>query len=179
MVEEKRLQSSREKTLARKKYIVRLTADEQTQLLQMIGSGKAAARTLLPARILLKADTDAAASAWSDEAISEALEVHSATVARVRQRFVEEGLDAALRPRPTKRQYVRKLDGAAEAHRLAIACGPAPVGQARWSWRLLADRLVELAPVGSISYETIRRTLKKRTAAALKRILGHPTGTQC
>src|SRR3982750_4762252 len=79
-----------------KKYIVRLTPDEQTQLLQMIRSGKTAARTLLHARILLKTDTDSAAPAWSDEALSEALEVHSATVARVRQRFVEEGLEAAL-----------------------------------------------------------------------------------
>jgi hypothetical protein len=73
----------------------------------------------------------------------------------------EEGLEAAWRPRPSRRQYARKLDGAAEAHLLAIACGPAPAGQARWSWRLLADRLVELEHVGSISYETIRRTLKK------------------
>jgi transposase len=144
-----------------KKYIVRLTPEEQMQLSQMIRSGKAAARTLLHARILLKTDTDSAAPAWSDEAISEALEVHSATVARVRQRFVEEGLEAALRPRPSRRQYARKLDGAAEAHLLAIACGPAPAGQARWSLRLLADRLVELEHVGSISYETIRRTLKK------------------
>ena len=144
-----------------KKYIVRLTAEEQTQLSQMIGRGKAAACTLLHARILLKADTDAAASAWSDEALGEALEVHSTTVARVRQRFVEEGLDAAWQPRPTKRQYVRKLDGAAEARLLAIACGPAPAGQARWSLRLRADRLVELEHVNSISYETIRRTLKK------------------
>jgi transposase len=115
----------------------------------------------LHARILLKADTDSAAPAWSDEAIGEALQVHSATVARVRQRFVEEGLEAALRPRPSKRQYARKLDGAAEAHLLAIACGPAPAGQARWSLRLLADRLVELEHVDSISHETIRRTLKK------------------
>jgi len=144
------------------------------QLSQMIRSGKAAARTLLHACILLKADTDSAAPAWSDEAIGEALEVHSATVARGRQRFVEEGLDAAWRPRPSKRQYARKLDGAAEAHLLAIACGPAPAGQARWSLRLLADRLVELEHVGSISYETIRRTLKKPTAAALERILGSP-----
>ena len=145
-----------------KKYIVRLTPDEQTQLSQMIRSGKAAARTLLPARILLKADTDAAAPAWSDEAIGEALQVHSATVARVRQRcFVEEGLDAAWRPRPSRRQYARTLDGAAEAHLLAIACGPAPAGQARWSLPLLANHLVELEHVGSISYETIRRTLEK------------------
>jgi transposase len=144
-----------------KKYIVRLTPDEETQLSQMIRSGKAAARTLLPARILLKADTDPAVPAWSDEAISEALEVHATTVARVRQRFVEEGLEAALRPKPTKRQYARKLDGTAEAHLIALACSPAPAGQARWSLRLLADRLVELDHVGSVSYETIRRTLKR------------------
>jgi len=141
-----------------KKYIVRLTPEEQTQLSRLIRSGKAAARVLLHARILLKADTT---PAWSDEAISKALEVHATTVARVRQRFVEEGLETALRPRPTKRQYARKLDGAAEAHLLALACSPAPAGQARWSLRLLADRLVELDHVGSISHETIRRTLKK------------------
>jgi Homeodomain-like domain len=96
-----------------KKYIVRLTPEEQTQLLQMISGGKAAARTLLRARILLKADGGPATPAWSDETISEALEGHATTVARVRQRFVEEGLEAALRPRPSKRQYARKLDGAA------------------------------------------------------------------
>ena len=144
-----------------KKYIVRLTPEEQTQLSQMIRSGKTAARTLLHARILLKVDTDPTVPAWSDEAISEALEVHTTTVARVRQRFVEEGLKAALRPRPTKRQYTRKLDGAAEAHLLALACSPAPAGRARWSLRLLADRLVGLDHVGPVSYETIRRTLKK------------------
>src|SRR3982750_3650852 len=83
-----------------KKYIVRLTPEEQMQLSQMIRSGKAAARTLLHGRILLKADTDSAAPAGSDEAIGQALEVHSATVARVRQRFVEEGLEAALQPKP-------------------------------------------------------------------------------
>lgn len=144
-----------------KKYVVRLNPEEQSQLSQMIQSGKAAARALLHARILLKADTDPAAPAWSDEAIGDALEVHATTVARVRQRFVEEGLEAALRPRPTKRPYARKLDGAAEAHLIALACSPAPAGQARWSLRLLADRLVELKQVGSVSYETVRRTLKK------------------
>jgi transposase len=150
-----------------KKYIVRLTPQEQTQLGQMIRCGKAAARALLPARILLKADTDAAAPAWSDEAISEALEVHATTVARVRQRFVEDGLEAALRPRPAKRQYARKLDGAAEAHLIALACGPAPAGQAQWTLRLLANRSVELQHVPSISYETIRRTLKKTNCSRI------------
>lgn len=144
-----------------KKYIVRLTPDERDQLLQMIRGGKAAARAWLPARILRKADDGPEAAAWSDEAIREAREVHATTVARVRQRFVEQGLEAALRPKPTTRQYERKLDGTAEAHLIALACGPAPKGQARWTLRLLADRLIELEHVGSISYETVRRTLKK------------------
>src|SRR3982751_6944483 len=106
-----------------KKYIVRLTTEEQAQLSQMIRSGKAAARALLHARILLKADTGPETPAWSDEAIGEALEIHATTVARVRRRFVEEGLEAALRPKPTTRQYERKLDGTAEAHLIALAFG--------------------------------------------------------
>ena len=147
--------------IAVKKYIVRLTPEEQAYLSQMMRSGKAAARILLHARILLKADSDPTTSAWSDEAISEALEVHATTVARVRQRFVEEGLEAALRPKSTTRQYARKLDGAAEAHLIALACGPAPAGRAQWTLRLLADKLAELEHVPSVSYETVRRTLKK------------------
>jgi transposase len=131
----------------------------------MVRGGKAAARALLHARILLKADQDQEAAAWSDEAISEALEVHATTVARVRQRFVEQGLDAALRPKPTTRQYERKLDGAAEAHLIALACGPAPEGRAQWTLRLLADKLVELEHVGSVSHETVRRTLKKTSCS--------------
>jgi transposase len=145
----------------------------------MIRSGKAAARALLHARLLLKADNGPEVPAWSDEAISEALEVHATTVARVRQRFVEEGLEAALRPRPTTRSYERKRDGKAEAHLIALACGPAPEGQAHWTLRLLADKLVELQPVSSISYETVRQVLKKRTAAALKAILGDSARAQC
>jgi transposase len=148
-----------------KKYVVRLTPEEQAQLFQMTRSGKAAARALLHARILLKADSRPVAPAWSDEAISEALEVHATTVARVRQRFVEEGLDAALRPKPTTRQYERKLDGQAEAHLLALACGPVPEGRAKWTLRLLADQLVGLQHVPSVSHETVRRTLKKTSCS--------------
>jgi transposase len=144
-----------------KKYIVRLTPEEQTSLLQMIRRGKAAARVLLQARLLLKADSGPEAPAWSDEAVREALEVHETTVARVRQRFVEEGLEAALRPHSSTRQYVRKLDGKAEAHLIALACSPAPEGRAQWTLRLLADQLVELQHVGSVSHETVRQTLKK------------------
>jgi transposase len=127
----------------------------------MVRSGKAATRALLHARILLKADDSPEAPAWSDEAIREALEVHATTVARVRQRFVEQGLEAALRPKPTTRQYARKLDGVAEAHLIALACGPAPAGRAQWTLRLLADKLVELKHSPSVSHETVRRTLKK------------------
>jgi transposase len=144
-----------------KKYVVRLTPEEHAQLLPLTRRGKVAARTLLHARILLKADSGPEAPAWSDEAIGEALEVHATTVARVRQRFVEEGLEAALRPQPTRRQYARKLDGAAEAHLIALACSPAPEGRVQWTLRLLANRLVELEHVGSVSHETVRRTLKK------------------
>lgn len=159
---DRRLPAARiSKPLTVKKYIVQLTAEEQAHLSQMIRSGKAAARTLLHARILLKADSGPEASAWSDEVICEALEVHTTTVARVRQRFVEQGLEAALRPRPTTRSYERKLDGKAEAHLIALACGPAPEGQAHWTLRLLAAKLVELQHVSSISYETVRQTLKK------------------
>jgi transposase len=150
-----------------KKYIVRLTAEEQAHLSQTIRSGKAAARVLLHARILLKADSGPAAPAWSEEAIGEALEVHATTVARVRQRFVEEGLQAALRPQPSTRRYERKLDGQAEAHLIALACGPAPEGPTKWTLRLLADKLVELQQVPSISHETVRQTLKKTNCSRI------------
>ena len=106
-------------SFAVKKYIVRLTPDERDQLLRMGRRGKAAARALLPARLLLNADTAPEAAAGSDEAIRAALEVHATTVARVRQRFVEPGVEAALRPKPSTRQYARKLDGAAEAQLIA------------------------------------------------------------
>jgi transposase len=144
-----------------KKYIVRLTAEEQAHLSQMIRSGKTAARALLHARILLKVDSGPEAPAGSDEAISEALEVHATTVARVRQRFVEQGLEAALRPQPTTRRYEHKRDSPAEAHLIALACGPAPEGRAKWTLRLLADQLVERRHVTSISHETVRQALKK------------------
>ena len=111
--------------------------------------------------MLRKAASGPAAPAWRDEAIREALEVPATPGAGVRQRFVEQGLEAALRPRATTRQYERKLDGAAEAHLIALACGPAPAGRAQWTLRLLADQLVELKHIDSISYETIRRTLQK------------------
>ncbi|HYQ90496.1 MAG TPA: IS630 family transposase [Candidatus Competibacteraceae bacterium] len=143
------------------KYIVRLTADERTELDNLIRTGKRAAPGILHARILLKADVGAGGSGWDDERIVGAVACGASTVYRVRQAFVEAGLAAALfRKKPTGRQY-RKLDGAQEAHLIALACSTPPDGRRRWTLRLLADRLVELAVVDSISPECVRMTLKK------------------
>ena len=145
----------------RKQYRVTLTPEERRQLEHLLRAGKAAARKLAHARILLKVDEAPGGPAWSDAAVAEALEVGHATVARVRQRFVEEGLDAALVPRPTSRTYVRKLDGRGEAHLVALACSAPPAGRTRWTLQLLADRLVALGVAERLSYEAVRRALKK------------------
>ena len=146
-----------------KKYKVTLDAEERQHLLDLIAAGKAAARKLTHARILLKADAAVGGPAWPDARIAEALEVSTDTVGRVRQRFVEDGLDLAISPyRATVRREPRtKLDGAREAHLIAISCSAPPDGRARWTLSLLADRMVELAHVDSVSRETVRRTLKK------------------
>ena len=143
-----------------KKYRVTLTPEEREQLTAIVSKGKAAARAVTHARILLKAD-EAEGPAWTDAAVCAALDVGLCTVMRVRQRFVEEGLDAALRPRPSSHVQARKLDGYLEAQLVTLACSEAPEGHARWSLRLLADRFVQLGHVEEISHETIRQTLKK------------------
>jgi len=145
----------------KKKYIVTLTDEERQMLQEMLSRGKAAARKLMHARILLKADAPPAGPGWNDEAIADALEVGRATVERVRKEFVEEGLDAALERRRPRRVYVRKLDGDGEAHLVALACQKPPEGRSRWTLQLLADRMVQLEYVDEISYQTVRRTLKK------------------
>jgi transposase len=145
-----------------KKYKVTLTAEERQQLHELIAAGKAAARKLTHARMLLKADADEGGPAWTDERIAEAVEVSVPTIERVRQRFVERGLEAALgrkqRDRPGRQ---RKLDGRAEARLIALACSAPPAGRKEWTMRLLADQLVELEVVDTISDETVRRVLKK------------------
>jgi transposase len=147
----------------KKKYIVTLTEAERAMLQAMLSRGKAASRKLVHARILLKADANARGPAWSDDQIAEGLEVGRATVERVRREFVEEGLDAALERRKSLRPYRRKLDGDGEAHLVALACQQPPEGRSRWTLRLLADRMVRLEYVEQVSYQTVRRTLKKRT----------------
>lgn len=144
-----------------KKYRVILTAEERAQLTEMLAKGKAAARALTHARILLKTDEAEGGPAWTDAAVCEALDVGLCTVMRVRERFVEEGLAAALRPRPSSYAQPRKLDGHLEAQLVTLACSEAPEGHARWTLRLLADRFVQLGYLEELSHETVRQTLKK------------------
>ena len=144
-----------------KKYHVTLTPEEHDELERMIRAGKAAARKLMHARILLKAD-ESKGPGWTDEQIAEALDVGLSTVWRTRRRFVEEGTEAAITPRPSTRVYARKLDGAGEARLIKLACSRPPQGRNRWTLQLLADRMVVLGHAGDgLSYETVRRVLKK------------------
>lgn len=138
-----------------KLYKVELTEVERTELLALIGSGKADARRLRRARTLLLAD-----AGRTDQAIAAALHIGHATVARTRKRFAQEKLPAALveRPRPGGE---RKLSAKQEAHLVALACSKPPEGKKRWALRMLADQMVELGVVEEISYETVRRSLKK------------------
>jgi transposase len=147
--------------MRRTKYAVVLSDEQRAQLRTLVGHGVAPARRLAHARILLKADQGEGGAAWSDAAIAGALEVHPATVARVRQQFVVEGLEAALARRAPRREYPRKLDGEKEARLVAVACGTPPSGYERWSLRLLADELVRLDVVDTVSHETVRQTLQQ------------------
>jgi transposase len=140
------------------KAVVRLSATDRDELEGMVGAGRHPARAVMHARVLLKAD--AGGPAWTDARIAEALECGVNTVARVRKRYATGGLPAAVhRKRPSGRQF-RKLTGEQEARLVALACSPAPDGQARWTLKLLAGKLAELE-VADVSDETVRRTLKK------------------
>jgi DNA-binding transcriptional ArsR family regulator len=147
--------------IMKKKYPVILSETERDELKQLIAAGTAPARKLTHARILLKADQGSEGPGWVDEMVAEAVEVSQPTVSRVRKQYFEEGLEAAINRHPPNREYHRKLDGHQEARLVALACSEPPEGQARWSLRLLADRMVELEVVDDLSYQTVRRTLKK------------------
>jgi transposase len=143
------------------KYVVHLASEERAQLTELISKGRRAASVLTRGRILLKADAHDAGLHWTDPEMAEAVETSVSSVHRVRQAFVEEGLAAALeRRKPTGRQY-RTLDGAQEARLIAVACSEPPEGRVHWTLQLLADRLVALHVVPSISAECVRTTLKK------------------
>jgi transposase len=158
-----RLSGRHYKDVAMKKvFIVRLTETERAELETLVRKGKVSALTIVRARILLKADQEKDGEGRTDAQIAEALNVAAKTVFNVRRRWVEEGLEAALRRKkqdcPSRS---RKLDGVAEAKLVVTCCGPAPQGRARWTLRMLADKLVELEVVPSISHEAVRSTLKK------------------
>jgi transposase len=145
-----------------KKYRVTLTAEERESLAALVATGKAAAKKLIHARILLKADQADGGPGWADQRIAEALDVSAATIERVRQRFVEQGLEPALvRKEQDKPSRERKLDGAGEARLIALACSKVPKGRVAWTLEMLADKLVELKVVDSICPETVRQALQK------------------
>jgi len=145
-----------------KKYVVRLSTEERVQLEDMIGKGKRSAQLLRKARILLKADVSEAGEGWSDSRIAEALNTSVATVFRTRQQLVEEGFEAVLtRKYNANSARQRIFDGVAEAKLIALTCGPAPEGYAKWTLRLLEEKVVELQIVERASDNTIGRTLKK------------------
>jgi hypothetical protein len=143
------------------KYAVYLTEAERAQLRTLLGSGVAPARMLTRARVLLKADQSEGGAAGGDAAIAGALELHPTTVARIRRQCVEQGLKAALERKRPDRVYARTFDGAAEAHLVAVVCTQPPAGRERWTLRLLADELVRLEVVETVSHETVRRTLQQ------------------
>src|SRR5262249_15311524 len=149
------------------KYRVSLTDEQRTHLPELLPTGKAAARTLTPARLLLKADQGEGGAGWSDDALADALEVSLSTLHRVRQRFVAESLDAALHRPAHLLPRQGKLDGHQQAHLIALACGEPPEGRNRWSLRLLADRMVELGDVADVAHQLVRRTLKKTKSSPI------------
>jgi len=146
-----------------KRYVVRLSDQEREHLENLVRTGRGHTRKLTYARILLKADADGP-HRWTDERIAEAFEVSTATVARERRRYCEDGLEVALMPKKPGKPRRRVLDGRAEAHLIALSCSSPPEGRQRWSLRLLADRMVELGYADALSYETVRRTLKKTSS---------------
>ncbi len=143
-----------------KKYIVRLTDEEREYLNELVSKGKSAAYKIKHANILLKTDADD--SGWTDEQAAVAFSAHRNTVAGIRQRFVEEGLESALgRKKQSAPSREKVLDGKGEASLIALSCSVPPEGHSRWTLRLLADKMAELVIAGSISHETVRQTLKK------------------
>ncbi len=147
--------------MPKKKYIVSLTVSERKFLEQLTKKGKIAAYKMNHARILLKADINQKEGGWTDRQIGESLDIGHATIERVRQRFVEEGLESALNRRKQQKRRSKIIDGEKEAYLIAIACSETPCGKSNWTLQMLADRMVELNYVEQVSTETIRQTLKK------------------
>lgn len=154
--------------IAVKRYVVRLSGEERERLEALVGRGKSPARRILKARILLKADVSAAAEGWSDSRIIEALETSASMVYRVRKQLVEEGVEAVLsRKQRATPAVARIFDGEKEARLIALACSRPPKGRARWTLRLLENKVVELGIVERASDSTIGRTLKKTRSSPI------------
>jgi transposase len=156
------------KDIAVKRYLVRLSAEEREQLQALIGKGKSPAKRLLKARILLKADVSEAGEGWSDGRIIKALDTSASMVYRVRKQLVEEGFAAVLsRKQRAMPAVARIFDGEKEAKLIALACSKPPKGRARWTLRLLENKVVELGIVDRASDSTIGRTLKKTLSSPI------------
>jgi hypothetical protein len=158
--------------MPKKKHHIRLSAAERAQLETIVRKGKASAHRQRHARILLLADTHGPEGGWSDSQIASAAHTSIPTIERARRICVEHGLERALDGKDPEREYPRKLDGKGEAQLIALSCGAAPQGCARWTLRLLAARLVELEIVDTISHEAVRRTLKKTNSSRGKKSSG-------
>ena len=150
--------------MPKKKYIVTLTDQERSSLEDLTKKGKYPAYKVNHARILLLADTNRSGGGWSDQDISQTLKISVATIERVRQRIVKQGLSAALSRKQPQNQRQRRLDGKQEAHLIALTCSSPPDGQGRWTLRMLAEQMVALDHVEIVSHETVRQTLKKTSS---------------
>jgi transposase len=148
-----------------KKYRVTLSAAERDELTALIRKGKAAARKLAHARVLLQVDESVAGAKSTDQQVAQALNLSQRTVERVRERFVEQGFAVALLPKPSTRRYERAFDGAQEARLIALACSAPPEGKSRWTLRLLAEQAVELKIIDTVSHESVRQALKKTNSS--------------
>ena len=160
--------------MAMEKYIVTLKPEEREQLEALVSKGKHAAQKVLTALVLLNCDASGQPERRrrSSEELAEVLQISARKIDRVKRCFVEEGLEAVLERSPSSRVYERIVDGDAEAHLIALSCGEPPQGHARWSLRLLAEKAVELQYVEAISYETVRRTLKKTNSSPGRKWVG-------
>ena len=166
--------------IAVKKYVAKLSAEGRERLDRLIHGGKHPARQLTRARVLLKADAGEAGEGWSDSRISAALDIALSNVARIRQQLVEEGVDSVLMAKRSPASARRRIfDGAAEAKLTALACSEPPKGRARWTLRLLEDKVVELNIVARASDNTIGRTSKKHPQTAPERTIRHSARGQC
>jgi transposase len=143
------------------RYKVTLTKEERDELISIINKGHHSSQTFRAAYILLNCDEGKYSEKVTNEQISKVLKIGMRTIDRVKKKFVEEGFEFVLERKPPDREYERKADGEVEAHLITLCCSEPPAGFAKWSLRLLADKMVELKYVESISYETVRRVLKK------------------